>query len=600
MEKNLPSVYDPKQVEDKWYEYWEKENFFYADRDPDKKPFTIVIPPPNVTGQLHMGHALNNTLQDILIRTKRMQGYSTLWLPGTDHAGIATEARVKEQLAEEGLSKFDLGRDKFLDRVWQWKEKYGGTIINQLKKLGSSCDWSRTRFTMDEGLSRAVREVFVLLYEKGLIYRDNYIVNWCPTCKTTLSDIEVEHEEQMDKLYYVKYPYKDGTGHLTVATTRPETILGDTAVAVNPEDERFKDVIGKTLILPIVGKEIPVIADSYVDMEFGTGAVKVTPGHDPNDFEMGLRHDLPVITVIGEDGFMNDKAGKYEGMDRFECRNALVEDLRSEGLLEKIEDLGHSVGHCYRCDTVVEPMVSKQWFVKMKPLAKPAIDVVKEGKVKFVPERFAKTYLNWLENIRDWCISRQLWWGHRIPAWYCQECGATTVSREDITECSRCGSSNIERDPDVLDTWFSSALWPFSTLGWPEKTPDLEYFYPTSVLVTAYDIIFFWVARMIFSGMEFMKEPPFEYVVITGLVRDALGRKMSKSLGNGIDPLEVIDKYGADTLRFTLSTGNAPGNDMRFYWEKVEASRNFANKIWNASRVVMMNLEGFEPDKIDI
>lgn len=600
MEKNLPSVYDPKHVEDKWYEYWEKENLFYADRDPDKKPFTIVIPPPNVTGQLHMGHALNNTLQDILIRTKRMQGYSTLWLPGTDHAGIATEARVKEQLAEEGLSKFDLGRDKFLDRVWQWKEKYGGTIINQLKKLGSSCDWSRTRFTMDEGLSRAVREVFVLLYEKGLIYRDNYIVNWCPTCKTTLSDIEVEHEEQMDKLYYVKYPYKDGTGHLTVATTRPETILGDTAVAVNPEDERFKDVIGKTLILPIVGKEIPVIADSYVDMEFGTGAVKVTPGHDPNDFEMGLRHDLPVITVIGEDGFMNDKAGKYEGMDRFECRNALVEDLMSEGLLEKIEDLGHSVGHCYRCDTVVEPMVSKQWFVKMKPLAKPAIDVVKEGKVKFVPERFAKIYLNWLENIRDWCISRQLWWGHRIPAWYCQECGATTVSREDITECSRCGSGNIERDPDVLDTWFSSALWPFSTLGWPEKTPDLEYFYPTSVLVTAYDIIFFWVARMIFSGMEFMKEPPFEYVVITGLVRDALGRKMSKSLGNGIDPLEVIDKYGADTLRFTLSTGNAPGNDMRFYWEKVEASRNFANKIWNASRFVMMNLEGFEPDKIDI
>lgn len=600
MQKNLPSVYNPKEVEDKWYEYWEKEELFYAERDTNKRPFTIVIPPPNVTGQLHMGHALNNTLQDILIRTKRMQGFSALWLPGTDHAGIATEAKVKEQLADEGLSKYDLGREEFLEKVWQWKEKYGGTIINQLKKLGSSCDWSRLRFTMDEGLSKAVREVFVLLYEKGLIYRDNYIVNWCPTCKTTLSDIEVEHEEQMDKIYYVKYPYKDGSGYLTVATTRPETILGDTAVAVNPEDERYKDKISKTLILPIVGKEIPVIADSYVDMEFGTGAVKVTPGHDPNDFEMGLRHYLPVITVIDEDGFMNDKAGKYEGMDRFECRKALVEDLKSEGLLEKIEDLSHSVGHCYRCDATVEPMVSKQWFVKMKPLAKPAIDVVKQGKVKFVPERFAKIYLNWLENIRDWCISRQLWWGHRIPAWYCQECGETTVSREDITVCPKCGSSNIEQDPDVLDTWFSSALWPFSTLGWPENTPDLQYFYPTSVLVTAYDIIFFWVARMIFSGIEFMKEPPFEYVVITGLVRDALGRKMSKSLGNGIDPLEVIDKYGADTLRFTLSTGNAPGNDMRFYWEKVESSRNFANKIWNASRFVMMNLEDFKPDKIDV
>jgi len=600
MQKNLPSVYNPKQVEDKWYEYWEKEELFLAERDPDKQPFTIVIPPPNVTGQLHMGHALNNTLQDILIRTKRMQGYSALWLPGTDHAGIATEAKVKEQLADEGLSKYDLGREEFLERVWQWKEKYGGTIIKQLKKLGSSCDWSRLRFTMDEGLSKAVREVFVLLYEKGLIYRDDYIVNWCPTCKTTLSDIEVEHEDQLDKIYYVKYPYKDGTRYLTVATTRPETILGDTAVAVNPEDERYKDVIGKTLILPLVAKEIPVIADSYVDMEFGTGAVKVTPGHDPNDFEMGIRHNLPVITVIDDSGFMNDKAGKFQGMDRFECRKALVEELRQEGFLEKIEDLSHSVGHCYRCDTTVEPMVSKQWFVKMKPLAEPAIEVVKQGKVKFVPERFAKIYLNWLENIRDWCISRQLWWGHRIPAWYCQECGKTTVSRDDITVCSKCGSSNIEQDPDVLDTWFSSALWPFSTLGWPEKTPDLQYFYPTSVLVTAYDIIFFWVARMIFQSMEFMKEPPFEYVVITGLVRDAQGRKMSKSLGNGIDPLEVIDKYGADTLRFTLSTGNAPGNDMRFYWEKVEASRNFANKIWNASRFVMMNLQDFKPDKIDV
>lgn len=600
MQNNLPSVYNPKQVEDKWYEYWEKEELFLAKRDSDKQPFTIVIPPPNVTGQLHMGHALNNTLQDILIRTKRMQGYSALWLPGTDHAGIATEAKVKEQLADEGLSKYDLGREEFLGKVWEWKEKYGGTIINQLKRLGSSCDWSRLRFTMDEGLSKAVREVFVLLYEKGLIYRGNYIVNWCPTCKTTLSDIEVEHEDQKDKIYYVKYPYKDGAGYLTVATTRPETILGDTAVAVNPEDERYKDVIGKTLILPIVGKEIPVIADSYVDMEFGTGAVKVTPGHDPNDFEMGLRHNLPVITVIDDSGFMNDKAGKFQGMERFECRKALVEELRREGFLEKIEDLSHSVGHCYRCHATVEPMVSKQWFVKMKPLAKPAIEVVKQGKVKFVPERFAKIYLNWLENIRDWCISRQLWWGHRIPAWYCQECKETIVSRDDITVCPKCGSSNIEQDPDVLDTWFSSALWPFSTLGWPEDTPDLKYFYPTSVLVTAYDIIFFWVARMIFSSLEFMKEPPFEYVVITGLVRDAQGRKMSKSLGNGIDPLEVIEKYGADTLRFTLSTGNAPGNDMRFYWEKVEASRNFANKIWNASRFVMMNLEDFEPAEINV
>ncbi len=600
MQKNLPSTYNPKDVEDKWYEFWENENHFYATRDTNKQPFTIVIPPPNVTGQLHMGHALNNTLQDILIRTKRMQGYSALWLPGTDHAGIATEAKVKEQLADEGLSKYDLGREKFLDRVWEWKEKYGGTIINQLKKLGSSCDWSRLRFTMDEGLSKAVREVFVLLYEKGLIYRGNYIVNWCPTCKTTLSDIEVEHEDQMDKLYYVKYPYKDGSGYMTVATTRPETILGDTAVAVNPEDERYRDMVGKTLILPIMGKEIPVIADSYVDMEFGTGAVKVTPGHDTNDFEMGLRHDLPVITVIDDSGFMNEKAGKFQGMDRFDCRKALVEELQRDGFFEKMEDLSHSVGHCYRCHTTVEPTVSKQWFVKMKPLAEPAIEVVKQGKVKFVPERFAKIYLNWLENIRDWCISRQLWWGHRIPAWYCKECDETTVSREDVTTCHKCGSSNIEQDPDVLDTWFSSALWPFSTLGWPEATPDLKYFYPTSVLVTAYDIIFFWVARMIFSAIEFMEQPPFENVVITGLVRDGQGRKMSKSLGNGIDPLEVIDKYGADTLRFTLSTGNAPGNDMRFYWEKVEASRNFANKIWNASRFMMMNLGDFKPSEIDV
>lgn len=600
MESNLPSVYNPKEVEDKWYEFWERENLFYAETDPVKKPFTIVIPPPNVTGQLHMGHALNNTLQDIIIRAKRMQGYSALWLPGTDHAGIATEAKVKEQLAEEGFSKYDLGREKFLERVWAWKEKYGGTIIKQLKKLGSSCDWSRLRFTMDEGLSKAVREVFVRLYEKGLIYRGDYIVNWCPTCKTTLSDIEVEHEDETGKLYYVKYPLKDGSGHLMVATTRPETMLGDTAVAVNPEDERYRHLVGKTLILPVMGREIPIIADSYVDMEFGTGAVKVTPGHDPNDFEMGLRHDLPVINVMDENGHMNENAGKFAGLDRYECRKLILKELEEKGNLEKIEDLSHSVGHCYRCNTTVEPMVSKQWFVKMKPLAAPAIEVVKQGKVQFVPDRFTRIYLNWLENIRDWCISRQLWWGHRIPAWYCKDCGEMTVSREDITVCPKCGRTHIEQDQDVLDTWFSSALWPFSTLGWPDETEDLKYFYPTSVLVTAYDIIFFWVARMIFSAMEFMKQEPFKYVVITGLVRDALGRKMSKSLGNGIDPLEVIDKYGADTLRFTLSTGNAPGNDMRFYWEKVEASRNFANKIWNASRFVMMNLEGFKPGEVDI
>lgn len=600
MEKNLPSVYNPKEVEEKWYEYWERENLFYAEADSKKEPFTIVIPPPNVTGQLHMGHALNNTLQDIIIRAKRMQGYSALWLPGTDHAGIATEAKVKEQLAEEGFSKYDLGREKFLERVWAWKEKYGGTIIKQLKKLGSSCDWSRLRFTMDEGLSKAVREVFVRLYEKGLIYRGDYIVNWCPTCKTTLSDIEVEHEDETGKLYYVKYPLKDGSGHLMVATTRPETMLGDTAVAVNPEDERYRHLVGKTLILPVMGREIPIIADSYVDMEFGTGAVKVTPGHDPNDFEMGLRHDLPVINVMDENGHMNENAGKFAGLDRYECRKLILKELEEKGNLEKIEDLSHSVGHCYRCNTTVEPMVSKQWFVKMKPLAAPAIEVVKQGKVQFVPDRFTKIYLNWLENIRDWCISRQLWWGHRIPAWYCKDCGEMTVSREDITVCPKCGRTHIEQDQDVLDTWFSSALWPFSTLGWPDETEDLKYFYPTSVLVTAYDIIFFWVARMIFSAMEFMKQEPFKYVVITGLVRDALGRKMSKSLGNGIDPLEVIDKYGADTLRFTLSTGNAPGNDMRFYWEKVEASRNFANKIWNASRFVMMNLEGFKPGEVDI
>jgi valyl-tRNA synthetase len=600
LDNKLSSVYNPKAVEEKWYDFWKNENLFHAKIDSDKKPFTIVIPPPNVTGQLHMGHALNNTLQDILIRFKRMQGYVSLWLPGTDHAGIATEAKIKEQLLEEGFSKYDIGRERFLEKAWEWKEKYGGTIIKQLEKLGASCDWSRLRFTMDEGLSSAVREVFVRLYEKGLIYRGDYIVNWCPTCRTTLSDIEVEHEEQDGKLYYVKYPFKDGSGFLMIATTRPETILGDTAVAVNPHDSRYKELIGKTLILPAVGREIPVIADSYVDMEFGTGAVKITPAHDPNDFEMGIRHDLPVINVMGEDGHMNKNAGEFAGIDRYECRQLLVKRLKENGYLEKVEDHGHNVGHCYRCRTTVEPMVLKQWFVKMKPLAKPAIQVVKEEKVQFVPERFTKIYLNWLENIHDWCISRQLWWGHRIPAWYCKDCGEMTVSRDDISICPKCKSGNMEQEQDVLDTWFSSALWPFSTLGWPRDTEDLRYFYPTSVLVTGYDIIFFWVARMIFSAMEFMGEKPFKHVVITGLVRDALGRKMSKSLGNGIDPLEVIDKYGADTLRFTLSTGNAPGNDMRFYWEKVESSRNFANKIWNASRFVIMNLESFRPDELDL
>ncbi|MCG0275215.1 MAG: valine--tRNA ligase [Thermosediminibacteraceae bacterium] len=597
---DIPSVYDPKNVEEKWYKFWEENDFFRAKIERGKEPFTIVIPPPNVTGNLHLGHALNNTIQDILIRFKRMQGYPTLWLPGTDHAGIATEAKVKEQLAEEGLSKYDLGREKFLERVWAWKEKYGNTIVNQLKKLGASCDWSRFRFTLDEGLSRAVREVFVTLYEKGLIYRGDYIVNWCPTCKTTLSDIEVEHEERQDKLYYVKYPFSDGSGYVTIATTRPETIMADTAVAVNPADERYRAYIGKTVILPLVGREIPIIADDYVDMEFGTGALKVTPAHDPNDFEIGLRHGLPMIKVLDEEGRMNENAGKFKGLDRYECRKAMIRELEEKGYMVKIEDLTHSVRKCYRCNTVVEPMVSKQWFVRMKPLAEPAIEVVKQGRVQFVPERFAKIYINWLENIHDWCISRQLWWGHRIPAWYCKDCGETIVSRETPAKCSKCGGSSLEQDPDVLDTWFSSALWPFSTLGWPDETDDLKYFYPTTVLVTAYDIIFFWVARMIFMAMEFMKKEPFKYVAITGLIRDAQGRKMSKSLGNGIDPLEVIEKYGADTLRFALITGNTPGNDIRFSWEKAEHSRNFANKIWNASRFVMMNLEGFEPGEPEL
>jgi valyl-tRNA synthetase len=598
--QNIPKVYDPKNVEDKWYEYWQGNEYFRAEINPEKQPFTIVIPPPNVTGQLHMGHALNNTMQDILIRWKRMQGFSTLWLPGTDHAGIATEAKVKEQIAEQGLTKYDLGREKFLEKVWQWKDNYGGRIINQLKKLGSSCDWSRERFTMDEGCSKAVREVFVRLYEEGLIYRGDYIINWCPTCGTTLSDIEVEHTEEPGKLWYINYPIKGEDGYITVATTRPETMLGDTGIAVHPDDERYKKYIGKTAVLPLMNREIPIFADSYVDPTFGTGAVKVTPAHDSNDFEMGMRHKLPFIRVIGDDGVMTKDAGLFEGLDRYECRKAVVKQLYELGFLGKIEEHIHNVGHCYRCHSTIEPLVSKQWFVRMKPLAEPAIDVVEKGLIKFVPERFTKVYINWLENIRDWCISRQLWWGHRIPAWYCKDCGEIIVSKHDPNRCKKCGSQSLEQDPDVLDTWFSSALWPFSTLGWPEQTDDLSYFYPTSVLVTGYDIIFFWVARMIFQGLKFMDEIPFEYVVVTGLVRDSLGRKMSKSLGNGIDPLEVIDKYGADTLRFTLSTGNTPGNDLRFYWERVESSRNFANKIWNASRFVLMNLQGFKPDKLEL
>ncbi|HHY13767.1 MAG TPA: valine--tRNA ligase [Thermoanaerobacterales bacterium] len=594
---NIPKVYDPKKVEEKWYKFWEDKGYFTPKTDKNKDPYTIVIPPPNVTGELHMGHALNNTIQDILIRWKRMQGYSALWLPGTDHAGIATEAKVRESIAEEGKTKYDLGRDKFLEKAWEWKEKYGGTIINQLKRLGCSCDWTRERFTMDEGCSKAVREVFVRLYEKGLIYRDNYIINWCSTCQTTLSDIEVEYTEEKSNLWYIKYYLKDGGDYLTVATTRPETMLGDTCVAVHPDDERYKDWVGKTVILPIIEREIPVVADHFVDPEFGTGAVKVTPAHDPNDFEISLRHDVEQIKVIDEKGFMSQEAGKFKGMDIYECRKAVVDELEDLGVLEKIEDMEHNVGHCYRCDTIVEPMMSKQWFVKMEPLAKPAIKVVEEEEIKFVPERFTKVYINWLENIRDWCISRQLWWGHRIPAWYCDDCGQVLVSKTDPEKCDKCKSENLTQDPDVLDTWFSSALWPFSTLGWPDKTEDLEYFYPTSVLVTGYDIIFFWIARMIFSGLEFMEEIPFEHVFVTGLVRDSLGRKMSKSLGNGIDPVEVITDYGADTLRFTLSTGNTPGNDMRFYWERVEGSRNFANKIWNASRFVLMNLKDYDGGK---
>lgn len=591
MEKELPKVYDPKSTEKKLYQFWQDGGYFNAEVDENKKPYTIVIPPPNVTGQLHMGHAFDETLQDILIRTKRMQGYAALWLPGTDHAGIATQIKVEEALRkEEGLTRYDLGREEFLKRVWEWKAKFGNRIIEQLKTLGSSCDWRRERFTMDEGCSKAVREVFVNLYNKGLIYKGNRIINWCPHCRTALSDAEVEYENQPGKLWYIRYDIKDSDESMVIATTRPETFMGDSGIAVNPKDKRYAHLVGKTAILPIIGREIPIFADDYVDLEFGTGCVKTTPCHDPNDFEMGQRHNLEQILVFDEDAKVNENGGKYQGMDRYECRKAVLADLEAEGRIVKIEDHDHNVGTCYRCGTTVEPITSAQWFVKMEPLAAEAIRVVKDGEVKFVPDRFSKTYTHWMENVHDWCISRQLWWGHRIPAFYCDDCGEMIVSKEDVTVCPKCGGKHIHQEEDVLDTWFSSALWPFSTLGWPEKTKELEYFYPTSTLVTGYDIIFFWVARMIFSGMEHMGEKPFDTVYIHGLVRDAQGRKMSKSLGNGIDPLEIIDQYGADALRFTLATGNSPGNDMRFSTERVEASRNFANKIWNASRFVQMNL----------
>lgn len=597
-EHNIPKVYDPASVEKKWYEFWEKNRYFHAEPEPGKKPFSIVIPPPNITGKLHMGHALDNTLQDILIRWHRMMGDNTLWMPGYDHAGLATQIKVEEVLKkEEGKTRFDLGREEFVKRVWAWKEEYGDRIINQLKCLGISCDWERKRFTMDEGCSRAVRETFVSLFEKGLIYKGTRITNWCVNCHTALSDIEVEHEDTPGHLWYVRYPVVgEEDTYLTIATTRPETIPGDTAVAVNPEDERYAKLIGKTLRLPILNREIPVIADSYVDTKFGTGAVKITPSHDPNDYEMGLRHNLPEIVVIGKDGVMTEEAGPFAGLERYECRKQIVARLKEEGYLVKIEEHSHAVGHCQRCHNIVEPLVSTQWFVKMQPLVKAAVDCVTDGRTQFVPERFTKNYTGWMESIHDWCISRQIWWGHRIPVWYCDDCGEMSASRTDLEKCPKCGSTHIHQDEDALDTWFSSALWPFSTMGWPDNTELLKQFYPTSVLVTGYDIIFFWVARMLIMGMEFMKEIPFEKVFIHGLVRDSQGRKMSKSLGNGIDPLEVIEKYGADTLRFMLITGNTPGNDMRFYWERVEGTRNFANKIWNASRFALMNMEGYDKD----
>ena len=590
--KELPKVYEPQQVEGRIYRMWMDNDCFKATPDPDKKPFSIVMPPPNVTGQLHMGHAMDATLQDILTRFKRMQGYEALWLPGTDHAGIATQIKVEEELrTKEGLTRYDLGREKFLQRVWEWKEKYGNRIVEQQKKMGASCDWSRSRFTMDEGCSRAVRETFCELYDKGLNYKGSRIINWCPHCLTALSDAEVEYVDKPGHLWYIRYPLADGSGDIVVATTRPETMMGDTGVAVNPEDEKFKHLIGKKCILPIMNREIPIVGDEYCEIGFGTGAVKMTPAHDPNDFEVGLRHNLEVIRVIADDGTINENGGPYNGMDRYECRNAIVKDLEEQGYLVKTEPYSHNVGTCYRCHNDVEPLISAQWFVKMEPLAKEAIRVVQDGTIKFVPERFTKTYINWMENVHDWCISRQLWWGHQIPAWYCDDCGHINVSREDPSKCEKCGSMHLTREEDVLDTWFSSALWPFSTLGWPDlDSADLKYWYPTSVMVTGYDIIFFWVARMIFSGMEQMKKEPFKTVFIHGLVRDDKGRKMSKSLGNGIDPLEMAEKYGADALRFNLITGNSPGNDARFYVEKCEAMRNFANKIWNASRFVMMNL----------
>ncbi len=592
--KNL-TTYNPKEIEQQWYTYWEEKGYFHEEVDTNKEPFSIVLPPPNVTGQLHMGHALDNTLQDILIRTKRMQGYNVLWMPGTDHAGIATQVKVEENIMKtEGKSRHDLGREEFLKRVWEWKQEYGSTIVKQIRSLGASCDWTRERFTLDEGYHKAVLKVFVELYEKGLIYRGERITNWCPNCLTALSDIEVEHEDENGHLWHIKYPViGEEDVFLTVATTRPETMFGDVAVAVNPNDERYAHLVGKELLLPFVNRHIPIIADEYVDQSFGTGCVKITPAHDPNDFEMGQRHNLESIVVMNPDGTMNAGAGHFVNMPRELARKQVVAELEAQGLLEKVEEHGHSVGHCSRCNTTVEPMVSKQWFVSMEPLAKPALEVVRDKSIEFVPERFTKTYTNWLESIRDWCISRQLWWGHRIPAWYCQDCGETIVTAETLTECPHC-HGKVEQDPDVLDTWFSSALWPFATMGWPDNTEEVKHWYPTTVMVTGYDIIFFWVARMIFMGLEFKEEIPFKHVFIHGLVRDSQGRKMSKSLGNGINPLEVIEEYGADALRFTLVTGNTPGNDMRFYMERVEANRNFANKIWNASKFVLMNLEGFD------